>query len=112
MATYNETSLSELLATMAKDTSGVTAPRLRQIEAKIHEMLRAVPKNERGLLEPGVVRYMIYTYFSEERGWRINGFEFQGLETGVSELDEATILRDRAPSLAEALLQMRLLDNG
>jgi len=68
---------------------------------------QAVPKNSKGRLDPRVVRHMIKNYFVAKHGWIINGLEPHGMQSNMTDAHHATVLQEKVPVLAEALLEAR-----
>jgi len=91
---------------------GSGSERLAKIEGSIWRTFQALPKNSFGRLAPRAVRHVVHSYFAKEHGWLINGLEPHGMQANVSEVQEVTILQDRAPGLVEALLEAQRSGRG
>lgn len=87
--------------------SGAEGDRIAAVEASIWRTFQALPKNKMGRLAPRSVRHVVHNYFSKEHGWRIEGLEPHSMQVSDSEVHNATILQEKAPSLVEVLLEDR-----
>jgi len=52
--------------------------RLKEIEAVLHPVFEALPKNGFGALPHGAVRYLLHRFFISQHGWYIKGLEPAG----------------------------------
>merc|ERR1719362_1690209 len=86
--------------------------KLATIEASMWQTFQALPKNALGRLAPRAVRYMVHNYFAKEHGWIIEGLEPHGMQANVTEVQEVSILQDKAPALLETILESRRMDRG
>ncbi|CAJ1385049.1 unnamed protein product [Effrenium voratum] len=86
--------------------------RVANIEARVWQTFQALPKNEVGRLAPRGVRYLVHSYFMKEHGWLIKGLDPHGNQDEVSDVQDASILQDKAPALVESLLEARRSNHG
>lgn len=92
--------------------SAAARGQLARIKASIWQTFQALPKNSLGRLAPRAVRHVVHAYFAKEHGWLINGLEPHGMQANVTEVQEVSILQDRAPALVEALIESRRSGRG
>merc|ERR1719394_53757 len=84
--------------------------RLRKFEEELRPMYVAMPKNERGTLEPAAVRYVLHRYFVQKYGWYVKGLEPAGQSWNSS--SPTSILKSRVPAFIESLFEQRLHGEG
>jgi len=94
------------LAAMSLDASI-----LQKVEDELRPMYAALPKNQRGTLEPGVVRYALHRYFVQKHGWYMKGLEPSG-DASNSSSSPAAILKDRVPEFIQGLLEDQTSKEG
>lgn len=108
-----ELSLRTALEGMVGRAAGIWgAPKLSAMEASLAQTFWALPKNALGRLSPRGVRYLVHSYFAKEHGWLIKGLEPHGNRGNVTELQDVSVLQDRAPALVEAALEARRSNQG
>jgi len=87
--------------------NGQAARQLKKIKVAMWPTFQAVPTNSKGRLDPRVVRHMIKNYFVAKHGWIINGLEPHETQSNRTDTHHATVLQEKVPALAEALLEAR-----
>jgi len=87
-----------------------SSAKLRSIEAELHPMYVALPKNGHGSLEPSVVRYALHRYFVQKHGWYMSGLDPSG--EAWSATATSSLVKDRAPSYIQSLFEQRLHGRG
>jgi len=108
-----EARLSASLAAMLEGKrDSLLGLRLESIEASMWQTFQAVPKTSQGRLSTVASRHMIRNYFAATHGWIINGLEEHAMNTRVNDIQQSTILRDRAPQLVEDLLLAKRAGHG
>eukprot|EP00418_Pyrodinium_bahamense_P029420 CAMPEP_0179133300 /NCGR_PEP_ID=MMETSP0796-20121207/63385_1 /TAXON_ID=73915 /ORGANISM="Pyrodinium bahamense, Strain pbaha01" /LENGTH=575 /DNA_ID=CAMNT_0020832259 /DNA_START=114 /DNA_END=1841 /DNA_ORIENTATION=+ len=107
-----ESSLQASLDAVLRGGEGAAASRLARIKASMWPTFQALPKNSMGRLAPRSVRYVVHGYFAKEHGWLIKGLEPHGMQLNMTEVQDVSILQDKAPALVEALLEARRSDHG
>mmetsp|Transcript_65492 Transcript_65492/g.191656 ORF Transcript_65492/g.191656 Transcript_65492/m.191656 type:complete len:559 (-) Transcript_65492:112-1788(-) len=104
---------SALQAAIERTLQGEAAERLLAVEASIRPTYEAFPKNSMGRIPASeIFSAIVRGYFAKEHGWLINGLEPHGMQANVSEVQEVTILQDRAPGLVEALIEAKRSGRG
>merc|ERR1712194_600073 len=83
---------------------------LSSIEDELREMFVALPKNSHGLLDHDTVRYGLHRYFVQKHGWYMNGLDPHS--DGWRSLATTTLMKDRAPSFIQTILEERLHGEG
>jgi hypothetical protein len=84
--------------------------RLAQIKKALGPMFTAMPKNEQGKLDHGVVRYILHRLFVQRHGWFI-----QGLRPGGEAWDAVSptdILHDQVPDHIQNVFESRIGGTG
>jgi len=84
--------------------------RLSAFEAELRPMYLALPKNERGSLEPTAVRYALHRYFVRKHGWYVKGLEPAGQMWNSS--SPTGVLQSRVPAFIQSLFEQRLQGEG
>lgn len=84
-----------------KVLNSVRAQRLFAVEEFVRPTFEAFPKNSKGRVPMQAIHSIVRSYMAEEHGWLIKAFEFTSRNS--TELQEALILRARAPAIAAAL---------
>jgi len=69
-----------------------------------------MPKNDKGRLDPTVVRYALHRYFAQKYGWHLRGLEPSGGAWNAS--SPAIIMKDRAPAYIQGLVANRMHGQG
>merc|ERR1719330_1741019 len=88
----------------------VDSERLRGFEEELRAMYVALPKNERGTLEPAAVRYALHRYFVHKHGWYVKGLEPAGQAWNSSA--PTSIMKSRVPAYIQSLFETRLHGQG
>jgi len=96
---------SALLSELAVDSE-----RLRGFEDELRTMYVALPKNERGTLDPAAVRYALHRFFVNKHGWYVKGLEPAGLSWNSSA--PTSITKSRVPAYIQSLFESRLHGAG
>jgi len=73
-------------------------------------MFVALPKNKQGSLDHTTVRYALHRYFVHKHGWYMNGLDPEG--DGWNSVAAPTLIKDRAPSFIQGVLENRLHGEG
>lgn len=89
---------------------GTSAQRLFAVEEIVRSTFEAFAKNPAGKVPPQAIHSIVRSYFMEEHGWLLTGFEFSSARS--IKLQEASILKDKAPAFVEALNAVEKLDHG
>eukprot|EP00933_Yihiella_yeosuensis_P062534 TRINITY_DN65508_c0_g1_i1.p1 TRINITY_DN65508_c0_g1~~TRINITY_DN65508_c0_g1_i1.p1 ORF type:complete len:523 (-),score=134.70 TRINITY_DN65508_c0_g1_i1:272-1840(-) len=110
---------SHLQAALSEVLGDIPAERLLNVEAKLRPSYEAFPKDARGQLPPHrVLPALVRAYFAKEHGWLVRGLEAPGSSilsplssssesrAGGGDVHEVTVLQDKAPELAKALLEV------
>jgi len=87
-----------------------TLTELSSIEDELRPMFVALPKNKHGALDHATVRYALHRYFVQKHGWYMNGLGSDG--EGRSAVVAPSLVKDRAPSFIQGLLEQRLHGEG
>merc|ERR1740123_1757275 len=66
-----------------------------------------LPKNQRGALEPSVVRYALHRYFLHKHGWYMKGMQ-QPASNSSESSSPGDILKDHVPEYVQGLLEERM----
>mmetsp|Transcript_18096 Transcript_18096/g.49630 ORF Transcript_18096/g.49630 Transcript_18096/m.49630 type:complete len:572 (-) Transcript_18096:107-1822(-) len=80
----------------------VAAERLAAVEKDLRPMWRVLPKNEQGLVDWPMVRYLAHRYFMQQSSLLVRGFEPMR-RINASSLGAAEILTNKVPSAEGAL---------
>jgi len=80
---------------------------LRRFEDELRPMHVVLPKNQRGALEPSVVRYALHRYFLHKHGWYMKGMQ-QPASNSSESSSPGDILKDHVPEYLQGLLQERM----
>jgi len=99
--------ISEIEASLGSRTSRA---RLARIEATLHPMFTALPKNEFGNLGHSTVRYALHRLFVQRHGWYVKGLEPNG-ESWNSD-SPSGVLKEMASSYIQELFEHRLGGRG
>merc|ERR550532_2485680 len=84
--------------------------RLGNLISELQALYTAMPKNVEGKLDPTVVRYALHRYFARKHGWHLRGLEPAG--GAWNSTSPSTIMKDRAPSYIQRILEQRLNGQG
>lgn len=107
---------SALQAALEHVLSGQAAKRLFGVEASVRPTFEAFPKNAMGQIPPEeIFPAIVRNYFAKEHGWQLRGLEPPSMsETGTTnaEVQDLTLLKDHAPSVAQALEDVRRSGRG
>merc|ERR1719414_1840828 len=95
-----------LLADLSQKKDG----RLGDVVSELRALYVAMPKNVEGKLDPPVVRYALHRYFARKHGWYLRGLEPAG--SAWNSTSPSTIMKDRAPSYIQNILEQRLHGQG
>lgn len=90
--------------------TGTSAQRLFAVEDVVRPTYEAFAKNSRGKVPTQAIHSIVRSYFMEEHGWRITGFEFSS--TSSIQLGEALVLKEKAPLFIKAFKDMQAADHG
>jgi len=85
----------------------------KQMRADLEDLYISLPKNERGLLEPAVVRYALHRYFAKKYGWHLQGIGKEGgasNDTAVAK--SAKVANDRVPEYMMKFFESRAHGQG
>lgn len=99
-----------LRASLEAVLHGASAHRLFAVEDVVRPTFEAFAKNSVGKVPTQAIHSIVRSYFMEEHGWRITGFEFSS--TTSIQLQEALILKDKTPSFIKAFKDMQVADRG
>jgi len=99
--------VQETLQSLLLSTSSLE---LKSIEDTLRPMFVALPKNQHGTLEHATVRYALNRYFVQTHGWYMNGLDLQ--TDGRNSVFAPTLMKDRAPSFIQGILEQRLQGEG
>jgi len=109
----NSAESANLRAELEKLVSEDAAHRLFAIEAIVRPTFEAFPKNSAGKIPMQAMHSIARSYFAEEHGWMIKGFEFvDAIGAKPKQLHSSQILHKRAPQLAQALSEGHRLEIG
>jgi hypothetical protein len=89
----------------------VETEHLNSLKADLLPMWRVLPKNEAGLVEWKMVRYLAHRYFMQKSSLLIRGFEPMR-QINSSSLGAAHILESRAPSVVDSAILGERSANG
>merc|ERR1719316_2234511 len=87
----------------------IKVEQLKAINSTIAPMFAAMPKDAKGRVGTGMLRYTVHRYFSEVHNWVVRGFE---PHANISEPSGAKILRSELPLFAEAVIEKQLSHGG
>jgi hypothetical protein len=88
-----------------------TGNRLAEVEQAIQPMWRVLPKNQKGLVEWRMVRYLAHRYFMQQSSLLVRGFEPMR-QVNASDLGSAEILSTKGPSVVESVLESKRSSDG
>lgn len=107
-------SISELHAAMS-EVFGCgeqsNSSRLPGIRSSIEPIWRAIPKNQKGLVQWRLLRYVAHRYFMKQSSLMVRGFEPSKM-VNESNLGSAHVLDSKLPSIAEKLMTGREAIDG
>jgi len=89
---------------------GAAASRLRQLEAALGPIYKALPKNEKGYLGHATVRYALHRLFVQRHGWFIKGLDSAGQHRNTT--SSAMLLTEQVPGYLQDLFEQRLAGRG
>jgi hypothetical protein len=84
---------------------------LSDVERNLKPMWRVLPKNQHGLVEWRMVRYLAHRYFMQKSSLLVRGFEPMR-QVNASDLGAADILSAKGPSVVESALQSKQSSEG
>jgi len=90
-----------------------SAARLSALKEQFQTVFAALPKNEKGQLEPSTVRYVLHRHFVQKHGWHVKGLDPEGdgwNSSSVSPSDD--IMKGLAPAYIQELFAKRLHGDG
>jgi len=103
-------SVKEVEELLLADLSHKSDARLGNLISELRGLFTAMPKNTQGKLDPTVVRYALHRYFARKHGWHLRGLEPAG--GSWNSTSSSTIMKDRAPSYIQSILEQRLSGQG
>merc|ERR1740121_2739948 len=89
---------------------GMDTARSRMFEDEMRPMFAALPKTQRGTLEPTTVRYALHRYFVQKHGWHIKGLEPLGQAWNATSV--ADVMSKKVPAYIESLFDQELHGQG
>jgi len=104
-------SIEALIQESLSAANGTARRRHERIEATVHPVFQALPKNAAGRLAPKAVHYLVHTYFAMQHGWSLKGLDAPfGLDVeGIHDVD---ILQEKVPAVVEGLLESQHRGKG
>jgi len=112
---HGRVSLEEVQSSLISEIEGslgskTSRSRLARIEATLHPMFTALPKNEFGNLDHSTVRYALHRLFVQRHGWYIKGLEPNGESWNTD--SPSGVLKEMASSYIQDLFEQRLGGRG
>jgi len=105
-----EVSINDVQETLKSLLASSSSLELERIERDLRPMFVALPKNKQGSLDHTTARYALHRYFVHKHGWYMNGLDPEG--DGRKSVAAPTLIKDRAPSFIQGLLENRLHGEG
>jgi len=93
-----------------QELSAMSSVDLKEVEEELRPMFVALPKGKHGNLEHATARYALHRYFVQKHGWYMHGLDPAG--DAWSTPMEPTLMKERAPSYIQELLEERMRGQG
>lgn len=90
---------------------GDASDRLSAVEQALEPMWRVLPKNQHGLVEWTMVRYLAHRYFMQRSSLLVRGFEPMR-QVNASHLGAAEILHEKVPAVVDGVLAGKRSSSG